>query len=169
VYRRHRSARRRATALRLALPVAAAAGAGGVLIAGQHHASAPDAQHATTHTKRTVQPAVTAVNYVLTVPRHATSFKCLSDQNAPTSGDAWVVTLGRRDCLAIVVRMHVALPSHAQPVNLAGVPGLYQTVGTPHGVRTIYSRNPDGHSWSALSVAAGTPDAKLADFYSPSH
>jgi hypothetical protein len=170
VHRRHRNAHRRNRVLRYALPLVVAAGAGGALFAGQHHAAAPDAQRATTHTTRVrPQPTVRAASYVLTVPRHATSFRCVSDLSAPTSDDAWVVAQGKNDCLALVVRLDVALPSHAQPANLVGVPGLYQTIGTPKGVRTIYSRNPDGHSWSALSVAASTPDAKLAGFYAPSH
>jgi hypothetical protein len=170
LHRRRRRARRRATALRLALPVAAAVGAGSALIVGQPHSHAPNAQPTTTHAQRAPRPAIAAASYILSVPQHATSFHCLGNGTVPPSRDAttWVA-FAKHDCLAIIVRLHVALPSDAHPADLAGVPGLYQTIDTTKGVRTIYSRNPDQHSWSAVSVAADTPDAKLVGFYVPSH
>ncbi|HEY7047692.1 MAG TPA: hypothetical protein VH373_10770 [Jatrophihabitantaceae bacterium] len=167
VRRRHRQGRRRAGAVRVALPVAAAACVGGAVVSGGgHRAPAPNAQRPTP----SVSP-IRPVSYVVTVPAQAESFSCLDGNSVPVPHDAatWVVATGPDDCLTIVVRTDVALPGSARPFSLAGVPGLYETKDAAANTRTIYSRNADGRSWSALTVTADTPDAKLRSFYAPSN
>lgn len=172
VHRRHRQARRRAGAVRLALPVAAAACVGGAVVSGggHHRAPEPQAQRSTPPGPAGSVPVIEPVSYVVTVPSGAPSFPCLDGTSKPAARGAatWVVVMGPNDCLAIVVRTDVSLPGSARPITLAGVPGLYGTTDAAAGSRTIYSRNPDGRSWSALTVSADTPDAKLRSFYAPS-
>jgi hypothetical protein len=174
VHRRHRRARRRAGAVRLALPVAAAACAGGAVVSGGGHHRAPappaQAQRSTPPAPAGSGPVIEAASYVVTVPADAPSFPCLDGTSKPAARGAatWVVVMGPNDCLAIVVRTDVSLPGSARPITLAGVPGLYGTTDAAAGSRTIYSRNPDGRSWSALTVSSDTPDAKLGSFYARS-
>lgn len=166
VRRRHRTARRRAGAARVALPVAAAACVGGVVMAdgGRHRAHVPNAQGPAP----SVSP-IKPVSYRVTIPARAKSLPCLDGQRVPAPHDAatWVVATGPNDCLTIVVRTDVASPHTARPIDLAGVPGLYETKDAAAHTRTVYSRNPGGRSWSALTVAADTPDARLRSFYAP--
>jgi hypothetical protein len=172
VHRRHRAARRRAVAMRIAVPAAAAC-AGGVAVVGS--GSSPSSHAPTTHHPTALASGrsgghakIRTVAYVVKVPdRTGPTFACLADGAVPQPSDdtdVWYVA-GPDQCMTLVVDLHVTLPADAQPIELAGVAGLYGTTDAGTDSRTIYSRNPGGDGWTSLVVAADTPDDVLRAFY----
>jgi hypothetical protein len=171
VRRRHRSARRRSAALRYGVPAAAAC-AGGVAFAtggapGSSHA--PQAGHSVSSGSGSATTAAT-VAYVLKVPAQASpSLTCLDPdavQQAHGPETSWVAATG--GCTTIVIDTKTSLPTDAQPIDLAGVPGLYGRIDPATHTRSVYSRNADG-GWFGLTVAADTPDESLRGYYVPSN
>ena len=175
VHRRHRAARRRAVAMRIALPAAAAC-AGGVVVVGTGSSPSSDAPSTRVPTasgsgQQSVSRTVArTVAYVLKVPTNSdSSFGCIDASAAhlvPDTG-TWYVAVGP-DCTAMVVDTDTTLPADATPLELGGVPGLYGTTDPKAGTRTIYSRNPDG-DWSALTVSSNASDDSLEGFYTPAN
>jgi hypothetical protein len=174
VRRRHRADRRRAGVLRIAVPAAAAACAGGAAVAagtGSGPSShTPAAQHSLSSVPvlPSSRPHAKTVAYLLKVPAQAPSdFGCLDRVAVQVTRDAdtWRVS-GPDNCLLMLVDTSTLLPDDVQPIELAGVPGLYGTTDEAAGMRTIYSRNGDG-SWSSLTVAADTAESSLRGFYVP--
>jgi hypothetical protein len=173
VRRRHRAARRRSTAVKIAIPAAAAAWAGGVVIAGggaDHSKQPPATAHSAPGAPQTssANPQIKTVAYELKVAAEpGDAFSCL-DPNILRLADnpgTWLM-LGGSHCTLMVVDTDASLPADAQPIDFVGVPGLYGTTDERAGTRTIYSRNPEG-GWSALTVAADTPEQALREFYTP--
>ena len=171
VHRRHRAARRRGTALRIAIPAAAACAGGAVVAGGGAEPSAhpPTSSRSTSvvPTSARSRPAIRTVDYLLKVPAQAGgSFSCLDPDAAHVSPDTGTWFVAVSDCTVMVVDTDTSLPADAQPIELAGIPGLYATTDAGTNAMTIYSGNPDG-TWSALTVAADTPDQSLRGFYTP--
>jgi hypothetical protein len=179
VHKQHRAARRRAVAIRIAVPAAAAC-AGGMAIVGTGSSPSSHApvtrvptasgtgQSGTGHSVS--RPTARTVAYVLKVPTQAPdTFNCLDDRafSVTRDPDTWAMRVSGRDgCLLMLVDTNTTRPADARPIDLAGVPGLYGTTDERAGTRTIYSRNGNG-TWSALTVSADTPDEFLRDFYTP--
>ena len=175
VHRRHRAARRRSVAIRIAVPAAAAC-AGGVVVVGtgsSPSSNAPSNRVPSASGARgqsVTRPVERTVAYVLKVPTNSdSSFGCIDASAAHVAPDTgtWYVAVGP-DCTAMVVDTDVTLPAEATPIELGGVPGLYGTTDPKTGTRTIYSRNPDG-DWSALTVSSNASDDSLEGFYTPAN
>jgi hypothetical protein len=168
--RRHHIARRRVRAAQVALPAAAAASLGWAVASGTHTSpAAPSARAAVapvTHDPGRV--VARPVAYRLALPRTSTSFPCLTDGTVQATRETttWLVG-GGTDCTMIVVQSVGSLPADAAPIELAGVRGLYGSSDADS--RTVYSRDPNGGTWSAVTVAAGVSDASLARFYVPAN
>jgi hypothetical protein len=168
VRRRHRIARRRVRAAQVALPAAAAASVGWVVVSGTHDAPVAPSAHGTgvPAAHASGRAPIRTVSYRLALPRTSTSFPCLTAGTVQATHESttWLVG-GGTDCTMIVVQSVAALPVGAAPIELAGVPGLYGSSDADS--RTVYSRDANGATWSAVTVAASVSDATLARFYVP--
>ena len=171
VHRRHRAARRRSTALRVAVPAAAACAGGLAVLGGGTSPSAhgPAERHSTIAAsgESTSRATTTTVAYTLRMmPRAGHAFDCLSPGALAAAHNSATWRAADGACTVIVVDTDAALPPDASPIELAGAPGLFGSSDAADQSRTVYSRNPDG-GWSALTVAADTPDQALRGFYVP--
>ena len=184
--RRHRTHRRRAAALRIALPTSAAA-FGGVLLSGQlgGPASTIAAHDPSASAVATVPATVTAtpfvpVAYTFKAPTDSLNLPCLSVGTDLSSVPGFTNTTaelytaqgesGAPCQVGFATLDLIAPPADTHPANLPGVSGLLEWDHPVQGTRTIFTLAPpsdtaDAGTWQSYTVSADLDPAVLASWF----